>query len=222
MVFRKILLFLLFFNFSLASNLDEIKLALIKEFKTNYPQLDIISLELKAQSNLPKDFDKYIFLKLGNHNFNKADGFIKAEFKTPQQFKKNIFLRYFLKANLEVLQSIRPISRNQKLSPASFKIIKISFDKVPQGVLKKDEITHLIARTNIRENIILKHNMFKTKTLIQRNDSVYGILKDGGLSVMVELKAMQNGNLNQRIRLKNKEGKTVYGRVISKNYVEIQ
>lgn len=40
--------------------------------------------------------------------------------------------------------------------------------------------------------------------------------------MMIELKAMQSGNLNQRIRLKNKDGKTVYGKVISKNYVEIK
>lgn len=64
--------------------------------------------------------------------------------------------------------------------------------------------------------------MFKTKTLIQRNDSVYGIVRDGELSMMIELKAMQSGNLNQKIRLKNKDGKIVHGKVISKNYVEIK
>lgn len=70
--------------------------------------------------------------------------------------------------------------------------------------------------------MILKYNMFKTKTLIQRNDSVYGVIKDGDLSMIIELKALQSGNLNQRIRLKNKDGKVVHGKVISKNYVELK
>lgn len=222
MFIKNIVLLLFFCTLNFASNFDEVKLALIKEFKTNYPQIEIISLELNTQSSLPEDFNQYVFLKLGNHNFEKADGFIKAEFKTPEQFKKNIFFKYFLKAKLEVLQSTRPISRNENLSPASFKIVKIPFDKVPSGILKKDEIANLIAKSNIRENMILKYNMFKTKTLIQRNDSVYGVMKDGDLSMIVELKAMQSGNLNQRIRLKNKEGKVVHGKVISKNYVEIK
>lgn len=222
MFIKNIVLLLFFCTLNFASNFDEVKLALIKEFKTNYPQIEIISLELNTQSSLPEDFNQYVFLKLGNHNFEKADGFIKAEFKTPEQFKKNIFFKYFLKAKLEVLQSTRPISRNENLSPASFKIVKIPFDKVPSGILKKDEIVNLIAKSNIRENMILKYNMFKTKTLIQRNDSVYGVMKDGDLSMIIELKAMQSGNLNQRIRLKNKEGKVVHGKVISKNYVEIK
>lgn len=222
MFIKNIVLLLFFCTLNFASNFDEVKLALIKEFKTNYPQIEIISLELDTQSSLPEDFNQYVFLKLGNHNFEKADGFIKAEFKTPEQFKKNIFFKYFLKAKLEVLQSTRPISRNENLSPASFKIVKIPFDKVPSGILKKDEIANLIAKSNIRENMILKYNMFKTKTLIQRNDSVYGVMKDGDLSMIIELKAMQSGNLNQRIRLKNKEGKVVHGKVISKNYVEIK
>lgn len=222
MFIKNIVLLLFFCTLNFASNFDEVKLALIKEFKTNYPQIEIISLELNTQSSLPEDFNQYVFLKLGNHNFEKADGFIKAEFKTPEQFKKNIFFKYFLKAKLEVLQSTRPISRNENLSPASFKIVKIPFDKVPSGILKKDEIANLIAKSNIKENMILKYNMFKTKTLIQRNDSVYGVMKDGDLSMIIELKAMQSGNLNQRIRLKNKEGKVVHGKVISKNYVEIK
>lgn len=222
LIIRKVILFLFFYTLGFASNFDEVKLALIKEFKINYPEIEIISLELNTQSSLPQDFNQYMFLKLGNHNFDKADGFIKAEFKTPEQYKKNIFFKYFLKAKLEVLQSTRPISRNENLSPSSFKIIKIPFDKVSSGVLKKSEIVGLIAKGNIRENVVLKYNMFKTKTLIQRNDSVYGIVKDGELSMMIELKAMQSGNLNQRIRLKNKDGKTVYGKVISKNYVEIK
>lgn len=222
MFIKNIVLLLFFCTLNFASNFDEVKLALIKEFKTNYPQIEIISLELNTQSSLPEDFNQYVFLKLGNHNFEKADGFIKAEFKTPEQFKKNIFFKYFLKAKLEVLQSTRPISRNENLSPASFKMVKIPFDKVPSGILKKDEIANLIAKSNIRENMILKYNMFKTKTLIQRNDSVYGVMKDGDLSMIIELKAMQSGNLNQRIRLKNKEGKVVHGKVISKNYVEIK
>ncbi|HEC1757326.1 TPA: flagella basal body P-ring formation protein FlgA, partial [Campylobacter lari] len=56
----------------------------------------------------------------------------------------------------------------------------------------------------------------------QRNDSVYGVIKDGDLSMIIELKALQSGNLNQRIRLKNKDGKVVHGKVISKNYVELK
>ncbi|EGX6882305.1 flagellar basal body P-ring formation protein FlgA [Campylobacter lari] len=219
---KNIILLLFFYTLSFASNFDEVKLALIKEFKTNYPQIEIISLELNTQSALPEDFNQYVFLKLGNHNFDRADGFIKAEFKTPEQYKKNIFFKYFLKAKLEVLQSTCPISRNENLSPASFKILKIPFDKAPQGILKKDEIANLIAKSNIRENMILKYNMFKTKTLIQRNDSVYGVIKDGDLSMIIELKALQSGNLNQRIRLKNKDGKVVHGKVISKNYVELK
>ena len=43
---------------------------------------------------MPKDFDQYEFLRIANGRFNQAQGFLRAEFKTPQNIQKNVFFRY--------------------------------------------------------------------------------------------------------------------------------
>ncbi|HEF6755077.1 TPA: flagella basal body P-ring formation protein FlgA, partial [Campylobacter jejuni] len=105
------IIFLTFFiviNYIQATSLEEIKTALAKEFRNNFPKIIISQIDLKITS-LPKDFDQYEFLRIANGRFNQAQGFLRAEFKTPQNIQKNVFFRYFIQANLEVLKSERAI-----------------------------------------------------------------------------------------------------------------
>ena len=100
--------------------------------------------------------------------------------------------------------------------------IIISFDRVPLGALSSTDDLNIVSKTVIKKNAILKKNMFKEIDLIKRNDNIMGILKDLGVNMMVELKAIEGGKIGEKIRLKNKEGKVVEGLIIDKNTVQIQ
>lgn len=213
--------FLFFINLSYGANLEEIKFALAKEFKNNFPKLIITQIDLKI-TTLPKDFNQYEFIRIANGRFNQAQGFVRAEFKTPQNIQKNVFFRYFIQANLEVLKSERPIQRGDRLSALDYKSILMDFDKVPSNALTPDDTSNLIAKSNINKNTILKENMFKTLALIRRNDPIIGVLSDGNIDVLIELTALQSANLGERIRAKNKEGKVMQGIVTGKNRIIIQ
>lgn len=213
--------FLFFINLSYGANLEEIKFALAKEFKNNFPKLTITQIDLKI-TTLPKDFNQYEFIRIANGRFNQAQGFIRAEFKTPQNIQKNVFFRYFIQANLEVLKSERPIQRGDRLSALDYKSVLMDFDKVPSNALTPDDASNLIAKSNINKNTILKENMFKTLALIRRNDPIIGVLSDGNIDVLIELTALQSANLGERIRAKNKEGKVMQGIVTGKNRMIIQ
>lgn len=82
--------FFVFIGLSHGANLEEIKTALAKEFKNNFPSLIIKNIDLKI-TTLPKDFEQYQFIRIANACFNQAQGFIRAEFKTPQNIQKNVF-----------------------------------------------------------------------------------------------------------------------------------
>ncbi|TEY01602.1 flagellar basal body P-ring formation chaperone FlgA [Campylobacter sp. US33a] len=218
---KKIVLLLFIPFLLLASNLDEVKLALIKEYKNKFPNIIIEQIDLYNNS-LPKDFNDYRFLRLSNAKFNKAQGFLRVEFKTPEQFSKNIFFKYFIKARLEIIKSNKDIKKGDLLDVSLYKITLLDFDKIPLNALSKDDNLNLIAKTNIKKNTILKKNMFRDNYLIKKNDIVIGVLNEGDLRMSVELTALENGNLNKKIRLKNKEGRTMQGIVVDKNKVEIQ
>lgn len=218
---KKISLLLFFSVFLYADNLEEVRIALAKEFQNNYPKIIINEIDLKI-SSLPQDFEQYQFLRIANARFNKAQGFIRAEFKTPQNTQKNIFFRYFVKATLEVLKSQRPINRGDKLSSFYYNIVPMSFDKIPYNALNPESTQNLVARTSIRANTILKENMFSIKALIKKNDPIIGVLNDENVDISINLVALENGNLGDKIRAKNKEGKIMQGIVNAKNRIILQ
>ncbi|EAI8703832.1 flagellar basal body P-ring formation protein FlgA [Campylobacter jejuni] len=218
------IIFLTFFiviNYIQAASLEEIKTALAKEFRNNFPKIIISQIDLKITS-LPKDFDQYEFLRIANGRFNQAQGFLRAEFKTPQNIQKNVFFRYFIQANLEVLKSERAIKRGDKLGAFDYKSVLIDFDKVPLNALTLDDVDNLVAKSNINKNAILRANMFKTTALIRRNDPIIGVLSEANVDVLIELVALQSANTGERIRAKNKEGKVMQGIVVGKNRMIIQ
>lgn len=214
-------IFFVFIGLSHGANLEEIKTALAKEFKNNFPSLIIKNIDLKI-TTLPKDFEQYQFIRIANARFNKAQGFIRAEFKTPQNIQKNVFFRYFMQASLEVLRSERSIQRGDKLGAFDYKSVLMDFDKVPSNALTPEDTHNLIAKSNIIKNTILKENMFKTMALIRRNDPIIGILSDGNVDVLIELTALHSADMGERIRAKNKEGKVMQGIVTGKNRMIIQ
>ncbi|EBI2414656.1 flagellar basal body P-ring formation protein FlgA [Campylobacter coli] len=218
------IIFLTFFiviNYIQAASLEEIKTALAKEFRNNFPKIIISQIDLKITS-LPKDFDQYEFLRIANGRFNQAQGFLRAEFKTPQNIQKNVFFRYFMQASLEVLKSERSIQRGDKLGAFDYKSVLMDFDRVPSNALALEDTHNLIAKSNISKNTILKENMFKTMALIRRNDPIIGILSDGNVDVLIELTALHSADMGERIRAKNKEGKVMQGIVTGKNRMIIQ
>ncbi|EOI9613692.1 flagellar basal body P-ring formation chaperone FlgA [Campylobacter coli] len=214
-------IFFVFIGLSHGANLEEIKTALAKEFKNNFPSLIIKNIDLKI-TTLPKDFEQYQFIRIANGRFNQAQGFLRAEFKTPQNIQKNVFFRYFIQANLEVLKSERAIKRGDKLGAFDYKNVLIDFDKVPLNALTLDDVDNLVAKSNINKNAILRANMFKTTALIRRNDPIIGILSEANVDVLIELVALQSANMGERIRAKNKEGKVMQGIVVGKNRMIIQ
>lgn len=207
--------------FIFSTNIEKVKQALKEEFINNYPKIIINNIDLKS-SSLPKDFDKFEFLRIANGRFDKAQGFLRAEFKTNNNLQKNVFFRYFIYANLEVLKSQIDIKKGQRLGVFDYEIVLIDFEKAPLNPVSKEDALNLIAKSNINKNTILKESMFKSNTLIKRKDIVVGILSDNGIDILVELMALDSGNLGQRIRLKNKDGKIMQGIITGKNRVKLQ
>ena len=216
---------LLFLGFLLgilnAANLEEIKVALIKEYKNNFPHIIIKNVNLKTRS-MPKDFSELKFIRLAKSRFDKANGYVKAEFNDKNGILRSVFFRYFIKANLQVLRATRAMDRGEILNPSSYKVVFMDFDRVPLGALASSDDLELISKTTIKKNAILKNNMFRKIDLIKKNDNVVGLVQDSTLNMMIELKAIEGGQLGESIRLKNKEGKILQGIIIDKNKVKIK
>lgn len=204
-----------------AASLDEVKLELIKEYKNNYPKLSITDLELYA-SALPADFSTYRFIRLGGAKFNRASGYVRAEFKTSENIQRNLFFRYFLKAKLEVLRANKDIKRGERLGALDYSVVSVDFDKLSADVLEKEDDLDLISKASIKKNAILRASMFKDNKLVKKNELVIATLTSENVLISTELTALQAGNLGQKIKLKNNDGKVFQGTVIGKGKVSLE
>lgn len=214
-----ILLFLLALSLQAAS-LQEVKSALAKSLKANYKGLVIKQLLIKPQGTLQADFAKYSFIGLDANNLRYASGFVKAVFNTPNG-EKNLFFRYYLSAHVKALVASKKILRNQDLTPGDYTQKEVGFSNLARDYIYEIN-TQLVAKRNIRKGKVLRKAYFMPKPLIAKGQRVYGYLSDGGISISIELRALQSGFKGQLIRLKNKEGRTVQGRVVSSFRVDLR
>lgn len=204
-----------------STNIEQIKFALATEFKNKYPQIIIKSIDIQTAA-LPKNFDEFEFLRLAEGKFDKASGYLRAEFKTPDNLKKNVFFRYFLKAKLEILRANKDLQRGETLGANDYRLAFFDFDKVPAGALFKDDDLDLVARTSVRKNAILKQNMFKANHLVKKNAALKGVLKDGEVRISVELNALEAGDKGDTIKVKTKDGKVLQAVIVGKNQVSLE
>lgn len=215
-------LFLAFISLGANSaNIEQIKFALATEFKNKFPQIIIKSIDIHT-ATLPQNFDEFSFIRLAEGKFDRASGYLRAEFKAPDNIKKNVFFRYFIKAKLEVLRANKDLQRGDTLGVNNYRVTFFDFDKVPMGALSKDDDLDLIARTSVRKNAILKQNMFKANHLVKKNAALKGILKDGDLRISIELNALEAGDKGDTIKVKTKDGKVLQAVIVGKNQVSLE
>lgn len=221
---KKIVLSLLLsclFLWANSFNIEQIKFALATEFKNKFPQIIINNIDIHT-ATLPKNFEEYSFIRLAEGKFDKASGYLRAEFKAPDKLKKNVFFRYFIKAKLEILRANKDLARGEALRAEHYKVAFYDFDKVPMGALAGNDDLDLIARTNIRKNAILRQNMFKANHLVKKNTQLKGILNDGDVKISVELMTLEAGNKGDVIKVKTKDGKVLQAVIVGKNQVSLE
>ena len=203
------------------TNIEQIKFALVAEFKNKFPQIIIKNIEIHTAA-LPQNFDEFEFIRLAEGKFDKASGYLRAEFKTPENIKKNVFFRYFVKGKLEILRANKDLSRGDILEASDYNIIFYDFDKVPLGAIEKDDDLDLVARTSVRKSTILKKNMFKANHLVKKDAKMKAVLDDGEVKMSVDVSALEAGNKGDTIKVKTKDGKVLQAIIVGKNQVSLQ
>lgn len=201
-----------------AASLDEIKVHFIALFKDTHQNIKISKLFLKTQGD--EDIKNYTFLRFAKANLTRTKGFVRGVFSYKNS-EKSVFFRYEVEAKASVLISSKAIRRNEVLNVGTYSYEDKNLANLPKDYLSEVKGS-LIARRNIKRGVVLRTAYFKKKPVISKNDHVYGVLEDGQVSIMIELKALQSGFEGELIRLKNKEGKTLRGVVVNSMLVKIK
>lgn len=192
----------------LSLNSATLKEQLAKSFLSQKINLNITFIQIS-----PKDYDNCFLNSAVKLN---TQGIFRAICNN-----QNKQFSYTLNATSKVLILKRNIAKDEIITINDVLQKNISFKQAPSdavSVLNKDSY----AKSFIKANSILTQNKLKPNYLINKEDSVVGIIDDGNLSVFIDLIALQNGLKGQKIRLKNNDGKIIYGEILNNKQVLIR
>lgn len=192
----------------LSLNAASLKEQLAKSFLAQKINLNIVSIQIK-----PENDDNCILSSAVKLN---TQGIFRAICNN-----QNKQFSYTLNATSKVLILKRNIAKDEVISLSDVLQKNIAFKQAPNDALSMlDENSY--AKSFLKANTILTQNKLKPNYVINKEDSVVGIIDDGNLSVFIDLTALQNGVKGQRIRLKNSDGKVIYGEILNNKQVLIR
>ncbi len=191
-----------------------LKKKLEKVYKEHYPMIDIRSIHIIPKNHLeflPKSFAFKIRPKsvlLARSTFS-----IKSE-------RKQFFFEYFIDADVYVYKAKRKIHKGEVLSGRNLKKVYVKLDKF--RALPVQNYVGYQAKHHINEGKIITKRDIERLDLVRRGEFVSVVLKDSGLEISFNAKALQAGGLHDIILIQNTHGKKIKAKVIGKNLVEVE
>ncbi|MEH6625158.1 MAG: flagellar basal body P-ring formation chaperone FlgA [Motiliproteus sp.] len=145
---------------------------------------------------------------------------LKASCQSPRHWSVNI--RGLIKVMREVVISLRPLPRNTILSGADVKLSLQDISSLQNGYFSNlDEINGYELKTSVPQNKVLNPTQLLPLLLVRKDDQVtIHAGKSELLSVRVAGIALEDGSINEQIRIQNaKSGKIIRARVVASGEV---
>lgn len=119
--------------------------------------------------------------------------------------------------------SSKALSKGEILTKEELAFHKKPFTRLPSdAVFNEEEVIGKELKTSLRPGEVIRRSYLNEPLVIKRNQEVLIVAKSRNLLVKAKGKALQEGRLGDRIRVKNiSSKKEIWGRVISPNEVEV-
>jgi len=195
----------------------KIKLNIKKYYKKKYEQIDIQKIEIESRgylASLPKEY----IVEIRDRNFLSKSGTLSI--KTPQN--KKIFFNYTIKANISVYETRKKIKKSVELS--AFNTIKksIILDKFRAKPIQNIKKGTLQTKRHIKQDKIITIRDIEKLSLVKKNSYINVSLKSDNMAITFSAKALQDGKLNDIIRVQKSNGKRLKVKITGKNRAEIR
>jgi len=134
-----------------------------------------------------------------------------------------ILITVYIKKYMNVLTAKHSLPSGSTLQASDLKVSLQDVSQISGGYFTNvDQMTHMVLRRAIKPGRIFSPAMLKPKRLVNQGDEVMVLAETGNLSIRVKGKALMNGFLGQRIRVKNVNSRRVFqATVVSNGLVKV-
>ncbi|MFN7085440.1 MAG: flagellar basal body P-ring formation chaperone FlgA [Burkholderiales bacterium] len=148
------------------------------------------------------------FVPPGNRLWGKASVGVRCNGATPWL----IYVPVEVRVTAEVVHSARPLAQNQPLTESDITLQQADLTQMPAGILT--DARHVLGKTltsNVGAGQPLRHDMLRSPTIIQQNQSVKLVVQGRGFSVSAEGKALTAAAEGQPVQVRVQSGQVVSG-----------
>lgn len=208
-----------YINFTLKSPIDtsfmETK---VREFyEKNYKNIEIEKISITPRSFmdvLPKEYTVH----LKNRDFLSNSGVLHI--KTSDN--KKLFFDYEVKAYLSVFISKESIEKEMRISPLHYMPKKILLDKFRDRPLQSLEQTSMQAKRRIPKDTVLTVRDVELLDLVKKDSTITVSMSGEGMNIVFSAKALQDGKLDDIIKIQNSSQKILKARVTGLETAELE
>lgn len=146
---------------------------------------------------------------------------VQLSCSTPKSWK--ILVTVNIKKYMNILTAKHSLPSGTSLQATDLKVTRHDVSHIRGGYFTDiEQTTNMIVRRPIKQGRILSPGMLKPKRLVNQGDEVLILAETGNLSIRVKGKALMNGFLGQRIKVKNVNSRRIFqATVISNGLVKV-
>lgn len=223
---RRYLLSLFLLSATLLANGSQddaiIKTAIENKYLEIYPSLRIQNLQITALGKMPKQFTHYQIEKiyLSKASLKRNRGTFSVLFSNPKKKKKR-FYKFTLDAMIGVYLSTYKLKRDQPISTSYVHYQEKVFKNFPSMPIDQSYFDDYATKRTIQKDRVITVNDVKRILDIKRGKLIDATLHDGNVALTFKVKALQEGNIGEIIRVKRGYYKKFNAQITSKTSVDI-
>ncbi|MBE2985990.1 flagellar basal body P-ring formation protein FlgA [Campylobacter sp. RM12920] len=202
--------------------MDNVLMRFLHALSDEFSGIKIESVDIKPQSTLPENFNDFRLENIFINSKDRSSGTFRASFEQPDLASKSIFFQYSFKAKMPVFLALNSMDHKHILGLLDYQSGYVEFNKYQKDYISSFPSSTLITKTKIKAGEILSTKHFIAASLVKKGDSVKAVLNEGGVSIIIEVKALENGNLGDIIKIRTRDNKILSAVVSSSKQVMIQ
>jgi len=198
-------------------NTTKIKSRLKEYYHNNYEQIDIRNIIVEPRSYTTSIADNYT-IEIRPRNYLKKDGIINIK----NSKKSKIFFNYTIDANVNIYITRKKIRKNTELSAINSSKKSIILEKFRAKPIQTINKSTLQTKRHIAKGKVLTIRDVETLSVVKKGAYLNIVFKNNNIDISFSAKALQDGKLNELIKVAKPDGTRLKVRVIGKNQAEMR
>lgn len=162
-------------------------------------------------------------LEVSRPDDSKANGYTTIRVRCNNQKAWQVYVPVRIIEYVDVLAVNQALPRGSYLQKSDVKKVKKDVSRLHNGYFTNfSEINDMVTRRSLRRGRILTPGVITPPRLVKRGESITILAKSGSLIIRVKGRALMDGKMGQRIRVKNERSKRdLHATVVSSGTVQV-